>query len=226
MRVVGVIPAAGWATRLNLSEGSKEMLAVSGRPVMDHLVERMQVLGPDSIRVVTRAAKLDVIEHSRDLGLDVMLAETRSASHSIAVASEDLNPDDLVLIGFPDSIWEPFNGFKILLDHLTPELAVILGLFGWSEAERGDVVSVDSWGIVREIVAKPAAPRSNTIWACAVAVAAALDGIQGFEYPGQHFAALCRDGIVGGVHLSDRYIDVGTLEGLAAARATTSWDQA
>jgi glucose-1-phosphate thymidylyltransferase len=217
LRVIGIVPAAGWATRLNLTDGSKEMLAVMGRPLMDHVVERMRVLEPDSIRVVTRAAKLDVIKHSRDLGLDVMLAETRSTSHSIAIASENLKPDDLVMIGFPDSIWEPLNGYEIMLDHLTPERAVILGLFSSAEAEQGDVVVVDSSGLVRQIKVKPSPPPSNTIWACALARRWALDGIGSFEYPGQHFAGLSADGRVGAVWLSDRYFDIGTREALDAA---------
>ena len=222
MRVVGIVPAAGWATRLNLSEGSKEMLTVMGKPVMDHVIERMQIAAPDSIRVVTRPAKLDVIRHSRELGLEVTLAETRSVNESIAVAVEGLEPDDMVLIGFPDSIWEPLNGYRLLLDRLSPERTVVLGLFIWSEANRGDVVVMDASGTVHEIVPKPTVPSSNLIWGCAVATAGVLDGIQRFEHPGQYFAALSPTRSVGGVHLSDRYIDIGTLDALAAARAAKS----
>jgi dTDP-glucose pyrophosphorylase len=219
MGVVGVVPAAGWATRLNLTDGSKEMLTVMGKPVMDYLIDRMRVAAPDSIRVVTRPAKLDVIRHSRDLGLEVRLAETRSVNESIAVAIKGLEPDDIVLIGFPDSIWEPLAGYRLLLDRLSPERTVVLGLFTWREAERGDVVVLDPSGRVRGIVAKPAAPSSNLIWACAVAAASALDGIDKCEFPGEHFATLCPDGVVDALWLSDRYIDVGTPSSLNVAQS-------
>ena len=39
MAIVGVIPAAGHATRLQPLSGSKEVLAVDGKPVIDYLVQ-------------------------------------------------------------------------------------------------------------------------------------------------------------------------------------------
>jgi len=42
MDIVGVIPAAGHAIRLQPLSGSKELLEIGGRPVMDYLVERMR----------------------------------------------------------------------------------------------------------------------------------------------------------------------------------------
>ncbi len=217
-RVIGVIPAAGWATRLGLTDRSKEMLEVRGRPVMDYLVERMKVALPDAIRVITRPQKRDVIARSHHLGLQVMTAETRSAADSIEIASADLDPEDLVLIGFPDSIWEPVDGFRVLLDHLTAERSVVLGLFTSDAAERSDVVTVDDSGVVHQILAKPSPPPSKLIWACAVARRSALEGIGSFEYPGEHFANLCAEGVVGGVWLSDSYLDIGTRDALEAVQ--------
>lgn len=209
-RVIGVIPAAGWATRLGLTDRSKEMLEVSGRPVMDYLVERMKVALPDAIRVITRPQKRDVIARSLHLGLQVMTAETRSTADSIEIASADLDPEDLVLIGFPDSIWEPMDGFRVLLDHLTAERAVLLGLFTTNEAENADVVVVDPSGLVRQVLVKPSLPPSNTIWGCALARKWALHGIGNFDHPGEYFSNLCSQRLVGAVRLSDRYLDIGT----------------
>ena len=57
MGVVGIVPAAGYATRLQPLDCSKEVVPVGGRPVLGYLVERMRAGGASEIRVVTRAEK-------------------------------------------------------------------------------------------------------------------------------------------------------------------------
>jgi hypothetical protein len=42
--IVGVVPAAGYATRLQPLAGSKELLQVRGRPVIDYLLTRLESL--------------------------------------------------------------------------------------------------------------------------------------------------------------------------------------
>ncbi len=52
--IAGVVPAAGHAERLRgLIEGSKELVPVRGKPVVDALLERLAPA--DEIRVVVRA---------------------------------------------------------------------------------------------------------------------------------------------------------------------------
>ena len=72
MAVVGIVPAAGYATRLQPLEGSKELLEVAGKPVMDHVLERMLAAGATELRIVTRPEKHDVIEHAATLGAAVV----------------------------------------------------------------------------------------------------------------------------------------------------------
>ncbi len=52
--LVGPIPAAGHATLLGPQVGSKEMLDIRGRAMIDHLVARMRAVEPDELRLVTR----------------------------------------------------------------------------------------------------------------------------------------------------------------------------
>ena len=51
MAVIGVLPAAGHATRLQPLEGSKEVLEIAGRPVIDFIVERMRRGGCEQLRI-------------------------------------------------------------------------------------------------------------------------------------------------------------------------------
>ena len=47
-RIIGVVPAAGYARRLQPLDRSKEVLEVKGRPVLDYLLDRMRAEGPTS----------------------------------------------------------------------------------------------------------------------------------------------------------------------------------
>jgi glucose-1-phosphate thymidylyltransferase len=189
---------------------------VRGRPVMDYLVERLVAAGCDEIRVVTRPDKDDVADRARVLGLRAILASPETPAESIALGAEGLRPDDVVLLGFPDTIWEPVDGFA----RLVPELdgaAVALGLFRTPDLARSDVVALDEGGRITAVAIKPAQPASEWIWGCAAVRASALDGLAAAGEIGAHFDALARRAVVRGVRLSDEWVDVGTPEGLRRA---------
>ena len=54
MAILGVVPAAGLATRLQPLPCSKELLRVGGAPVVDRLVAQLRAGGADTVRLVTR----------------------------------------------------------------------------------------------------------------------------------------------------------------------------
>jgi glucose-1-phosphate thymidylyltransferase len=215
--IVGVIPAAGYGTRLQPLSRSKEVLPVRGKPVMDHLVERMRVGGCTRLRVVTRPDKEDVITHAASLGAEVVLGRPETVSRSFLVGMDGLDGGDLVLIGFPDSIWEPMDGFRPLVAAVREGCEVALGLFRLPQHEltRSDVVVRGEAGRIEGIDVKPDAPASDWIWGCAAARARTWSGLVDFEWPGGFVDFLCRQGAdVRGVELSDSWIDVGTPEAL------------
>jgi NDP-sugar pyrophosphorylase family protein len=220
VRLIGVVPAAGLATRLQPLPCSKEVLPVDGRPVLAHLVERMRAAGPDEIRVVTRPEKEDVTALARELHCDVVLGTPATAADSVALGARALADDDVVLIGFPDTVWGPADGFARLLAALGPDDDVALGLFpatGTEQASRSDVAVLDESGRVEEIQVKPAEPASALIWGIAAARPPALDGLTGREHVGDLFAEHAQAGRVAGVLLEGAFLDVGTPESLRAA---------
>jgi glucose-1-phosphate thymidylyltransferase len=229
--VIGVIPAAGYATRLQGSPYvvdagvSKEMLEVRGRPVMAHLVERMRAAGCAEIRVVTRPDKRDVITWANGAGLTVVTGRPAHVVASVSLAlstPSDLADDDVVLLGFPDTVWLPEEGYALLLREMAARAPdVTLGLFGSDEAERGDVVTLDAEEPVARVTAiavKPVQPSSRLIWGCAAVRRAALRGWDEESEPGRWFARLATAGRVLGVYLSGDFVDIGTLESLARER--------
>jgi NDP-sugar pyrophosphorylase family protein len=219
MTIVGVVPAAGLATRLQPLEASKELLEVGGRPVIDYLFERMRAGGADELRVVTRPEKGDVIDHARAAGAAVILGSPASAAESFSLGCSDLTSGDIVLIGFPDTIWEPPDGYARLVEHLGGDDDAVLGLFRTTDLSRSDVV-VLSGDRVTEIVVKPQAPPSDLIWGCAAVRCSALERLAQHTEAGTLLDGLAKAGRVRGVFLSDSWVDIGTPESLARARAS------
>lgn len=218
--LVGLIPAAGHATRLGRQPSSKELLEVRGRPAIDHLVERMRAAAPDELRVVTRPEKADVVEHCEALGARVVLGHPGDVAASLQLGLDGLADDDEVLVGFPDSLWEPADGYVRVLSALRAGSAadVALGLFEADELERADVVVCDPDGRVTRIEVKPETPPSDVLWGIAATRVGALRGLTEGTEPGAHFAALAGESRVIGVRLSSDWIDMGTPESLERVR--------
>jgi glucose-1-phosphate thymidylyltransferase len=220
--IVGVIPAAGHATRLQPLAGSKEVLHVRGRPVIDYIVARMRAGGCSRLRVVTRAQKEDVIAHAQDLGAEVVLASPKSVSESVLAGMDGLSDLDIVLIGFPDTLWEPETGFRPLVRAVAEGCDVALGLFRITPADlaRSDVVVFDDEGRIIGVDVKPAKPRSEWIWGCAVGRTRTWAGLHKTDWPGGYIDLLCREGRgVRGFKFSDAWLDIGTRDGLQRADA-------
>lgn len=226
MAVVGLIPAAGRATRLQPIPCSKEVLPVRGRPVIDHLMERMRAAPCDELRVVTRPEKEDVIAHAARRGAVVLRERPGSLAESLLAGVAGLAPDDVVLIGFPDSIWEATHGFATTLRLLEEGWSVALGLFESSDLRRYEPVVADADGRVTAIEFKPEHPSSSWLWGCAATTAGVLRGLAGWDEPGIYFDSLAHAGKVGAERLEGRYIDMGTPEGLAEASDVRPADSA
>ena len=223
MAIVGVIPAAGYGTRLQPLAGSKEMLPIGGRPVMDYLVDRLRIGGCSQLRVVTRPEKTDVIAHAKELGAEVILGYPPTVSTSFVAGMDGLAHDDIVLIGFPDTLWEPEDGYRQLLHVIERVCDVALGLFRIepSELRRSDVVVRGGPdGRIAGIDIKPAKPRSEWIWGCAAARVLTLSGLGDVAWPGEYFDLLCKEGRdLRGIPLSDVWLDVGTKAALNRANS-------
>lgn len=215
--IVGVIPAAGYATRLQPLGCSKEVYPVRGQPVMNHLIDRMRAAPCDELRVVTRPDKTDVIANAREQGARVIEARPPSLAESFLAGLEGLADDDIALLGFPDSLWEPPDGYRRILPLLEEGFQVALGLFEAHDLRRYEPVVVDDAGCVRSLEFKPEHPSSRWLWGCAAATVGVLRGMEGRQEPGALFNELAHNGVVGATALSDSYLDMGTREGLREA---------
>lgn len=192
---------------------------MGGRPVMDYLVERMHAAGCAELRVVTRPDKRDVVAHARELGALVVEAEPGSLAESFAHGVAGMDETAVVLMGLPDTIWEPIDGYVSLLARIDAGADAVLGVFDSDEPERSDVVLLDDAGAVRSVHVKEARPPGRLVWGCAAAKVSALTGLGEYREPGHHFAALAAAGRLRAVRFPGTMIDIGTPTGLAAAKA-------
>lgn len=221
MAVVGVIPAAGYATRLQPLSSSKEVIEIGGRPVIDYVIDRMRLARCRELRVVTRPEKIDVIAHARQRDATVVLGYPGTSSESFALGLEGLAPDDVVLLGWPDILWAGDDTYVTLVGAVEAGSEVVLGLFETADdLSRWDTVTVEGDEHVVGVHPKASEPPSSIVWAPAAARRRALDGIESAEWPGSHFESLCRKGVsIRGIRFAGTCTDIGTREDLERALA-------
>jgi glucose-1-phosphate thymidylyltransferase len=216
MATVGLMPAAGYATRLGPIADSKEVLPVRGRPVMTYLVERFRLADVDEIRVSTRLEKTDVIELARSWGATVVTGRPEHVSESLRLAATGLRDDDVVLFGFPDTIWSPADGYRPLRALIESGEPLALGVFESPYPARSDVVVLDDDGRVVRVDVKHPEPVSSLVWACGAARTATLRALTEEREPGVAFGRYAAASPIATVKLG-RVIDVGTPGAFAEA---------
>ena len=173
--VVGLIPAAGRATRMAPLPCSKELFpvgvhlgpdALRGRPkvVSQYLLDKMVAGGATRVFVVIRPGKFDIAEYYGDgarLGLSIaylMMGEPWGPPFSVAQAVPFIG-DATVLFGFPDILVHPDDAFVRVRTRLESGGAdLVLGLFRARRDVPMDVVETEASGRVLRLVTKEQAP--------------------------------------------------------------------
>jgi len=233
--VLGVVPAAGAASRLQPLAFSKEMLPVGSafdergaeRPkaVSEFLVERMIYAGADRICIVLSPEKTDIIPYyARHRAAErfcyVVQEQPRGLCDALFRAVRVMRDDDEILIGLPDTVWFPLSGFSLL-----PQGELAFLLFPVDEPSRFDAVLARD-GAVTEIQVKYEHPDTNLVWGAFRMPARVfrelhelwLEPERGDEYIGTLVNEyLRRGGRALCVPAGERYFDVGTVDGYRAA---------
>jgi len=186
--VVGLIPAAGRATRLAPLPGSKEMFPIGfksrereGRPrpcpkpVSEYLIDRMRQGGAQHIYIVLSNAKWDMVRYyANGSSLSVHIAyiyleQSSGMPYTLNAAYPWLvGHDATVLFGMPDTLFWPQDAYsQLLCTHRERGADLTLGVFPTDQPERLSVVEMDDVGRVLSVTDKPAYPRFNNTWGIA-----------------------------------------------------------
>jgi glucose-1-phosphate thymidylyltransferase len=231
----GIVPAAGSGTRIQPLAFSKELLPVGSRreqgierprAVSEYLVERMTRAGADRICFVISPTKSDILRYYGSTFGPAHVVygvqpEPRGLCDAIFRAAPLVAPAETVLIGLPDTIWFPEDGFLAL-----PEDRLALLLFPVDRPELFDAVVTASDGRVVEVQVKQPEPASLWIWGAFRMPGAVLHELHELwcerarqdEYLGTLINAyIARGGQAYGVRAGQAYVDVGTLHGYREA---------
>lgn len=231
----GIIPAAGNGTRIQPLAFSKELLPVGSRledgverprAVSEYLVERMLAAGATRLCFVISPHKSDILRYygSKIGGATiayVVQSQALGLCDAVFQAVPLIRPEEGVLIGLPDTIWFPEDGFTALDAERLSFL-----LFPVERPELFDAVATDDAGRVREIWVKRPDAGSSWVWGAMRMPGAVLQALHELwrargrrdEYLGTLINAwLARGGEARGVRAGTAYVDVGTLNGYRAA---------
>lgn len=231
----GIIPAAGAGSRIQPLACSKELLPVGGRSdgpterpraVSEYLAERMLRGGATRICFVISADKADILEYygASIGGADVAYVVQPSPlglCDAIFRARPFIASDEPFMVGLPDTIWFPEDGFELL-----PETELSFLLFPVSRPDRFDAVLTDAESRVLEIQVKREDAETHWIWGAFKGPGWVLHQLHALwesrgrcdEYFGTLVNAyLAQGGTALGLHRGERYVDVGTLEGYRSA---------
>ena len=231
----GIIPAAGLGSRIQPLAFSKELLPVGSRvenaqerprAVSEYLVERMIRAGADKLCFVIAPGKTDILEYygSRLWGADVAYVVQPAPGglcDAVFRALPLVREDENVLIGLPDTIWLPEDGFAQLPDNVLSFL-----LFPVAHPELFDAVATDADGSVTTIQVKQADAQSHWIWGAIRMPGHVFHSLHALwsrperrdEYIGTLVNAWLREGgSAVGIRAGEAYVDVGTLNGYREA---------
>lgn len=251
--VVGLVPAAGQATRLGDLPFSKELLPVpvqgdrgtQTEAVCSCLLRAMGTAGIQRVFVVVRPGKWDLIRYLADgsrLGLQlayVVAGESLGPAHSLERASPFVGSAH-VAMGFPDILFTADGAFAALLaKQQASDADVVIGTFPTSPSQSADRVEVGQGGLVLEIDTQPDPADTRPSWCLSlwapsftafllryVRSKTARTCAERRRLPvGDILHAAIGEGLqVQAVEVSSRpFLDVGTLDGLAEALRGREW---
>ena len=182
--IIGLVPAAGLATRLGPLPVSKEIYPLAtpaagdarasrATVVCEYLLSGLHRAGVRQTYIVLRDGKWDIPAYLRDgsaFGMNfayLMMGAPHGAPFTIDQAYPFLGPSRVAL-GFPDILFEPEDPYSPLLSRLTESDAdVVLGVFPAVNPSSCDMVEIDD-GRVARLEIKPAASDLQWTWALAV----------------------------------------------------------
>lgn len=243
--VIGVVPAAGRATRLPDRSCSKELLPISEtcdrsrprrRAISEYLVNAMVDAGAERICMVIGADKHDIMrfygcgdEHGVPIAY-LCQENPTGMSDAIDIAYPWIC-DATVLMGMPDTIVRPDDSLtqiRALLEQAPCD--IVLAVAPTDEPQRLGPVNIDPSGRVLEVFDKPSSPPHNKVWTVAcwgprftefLHKQLALRPRIHPEAPlGLIFQSALADGfdIRALVFVDGCYVDAGTVDGLASAQ--------
>jgi glucose-1-phosphate thymidylyltransferase len=181
MEIVGLVPAAGRATRLSPLPFSKELFPVSleqahadsepqPKLVSHYLFNKLRFGGAQNVYIVIRDGKWDIPGYfgsGSRIGLNLayhVVDETPSVPFTVDSAYPFIK-DAMVLFGYPDILFRPHDAFTQLVARLLYMNAdVVIGVFDLFPGQLTDRVEIGKDGNIDAINVRSTSPDSSPGW--------------------------------------------------------------
>lgn len=187
LRLVGLIPAAGRGSRLHPLPIPKELYPmgyqdylVDGvsqkrlKVVSQYVVESMIDAGAQQLIFILGNGKHQLMEYyggGSRFGPECvyLFQEELSGMPGALGLARSITRDALVLFGMPDTIFEPRDAYRTLLQtHCQQHNDLTLGLFPTDRPHKGGMVDFDDEGRIRNIIDKPKVSPLKFTWGTAL----------------------------------------------------------
>jgi UDP-N-acetylglucosamine diphosphorylase / glucose-1-phosphate thymidylyltransferase / UDP-N-acetylgalactosamine diphosphorylase / glucosamine-1-phosphate N-acetyltransferase / galactosamine-1-phosphate N-acetyltransferase len=163
-----VVLAAGRGTRMGglTADVPKPMLPVDGRPILEHVLERLAGVGVERFFLVVGYRREAIEEHFANwrLPIEFRLQEPVDGTGSAARLAHQFAGDEPFLLTFGDILCGPeayARCARTLLDN--PATRAVLGVKDVDDPARGAAV-YENEGVIYRIVEKPQPGTSTTRW--------------------------------------------------------------
>ena len=229
-----IILAGGYAKRMGrlAAELPKSLLPIAGRPAIDHILDRLDEIGPEKILLTTnikfkRAFELWLAtKHLTNIELVVEQSRTEKeklgAVGALAQLAPKLEPDDYLVICGDNIFTSSLTG---MLEYYRQKRKPVVALYNQKslkEVKLGSVVTLQSDNKIIKFEEKPETPVTTTVGACVYILPYGsllrskeyLDAGGNRDAPGNFIAWLCRQEEVYGYMLASYVWDIGTPKGL------------
>lgn len=161
-----VILAAGKGKRMGelTAHIPKPMLPLSGRPMLEHILERLGEAGIARFLIVIGYYGDQVQEHFAGSDFDITYVEQTEINGTgrAALLAREFAAADPFLLTFGDILMEP-GDYRGLTAKLTPDVDAVLGVKYVADPFQGAAVYEDH-GRVTRIIEKPPKGSSTTHW--------------------------------------------------------------
>jgi len=234
--VKALVLAAGYATRLRplTDTWAKELLPVGGRPIIDRILEAVELAGIDDVHVVTNARKAAAFEQWA-AGRNVTVHDDGTTSNEDRLGAigdmlfviEEAQLDDDLLVIAGDNLFE-FSIAEFVSYWGTKGTASAVAVRDVGSLELASsygVVALDDDGRVTSFVEKPADPPSTLAATASYIfhrdhtrlISTYLAGEHGADQPGRFVGWLQRHEPVYGWVFDETWYDIGNHEQLLEA---------
>ena len=165
---LAVILAAGKGTRMGelTRETPKPMLLVQGKPLLEHILERLFAAGIEKFFIVVGYRHEVIEQHFRDWPrpIEFRLQDPVDGSGSAARLAKDFAAHDPFLLSYADILCDPSEYVRCasILDR-DPATAAVLAVKAVDDPWQGAAVYEEN-GRIRQIIEKPPQGTSTTPW--------------------------------------------------------------